>query len=251
MSSCVIRKENQSNCEPWEMANFGGDSQRVTNASYGGVSLPTIEQVSEIQEQARQEGFSSGHAEGVAEGLAEGRKKAALETARLCSLADTFSTEVGKADETISQQVLDLSIDLAHALLKSALTIRPELVIPIVKEAVRYLPAFQQPAMLYLNPDDILLVREQIGDELTKLGWHLTDDAQLAPGGCRVETASNQIDASLLTRWQRLAAADRRADAGVGTCDARGRTGDGGCRPQPAGGQRLHHSAFQWLAARG
>lgn len=206
-ASCVIRKEDQSTCEPWEMANFGGGIHDVTNASYGGVTLPTIEQISEIQEQARQEGFSAGHAEGVAEGLAEGRKKAAIETARLLSLADTFSTEVGKADETISQQVLDLSIDLAHALLKSALTIRPELVIPIVKEAVRYLPAFQQPALLYLNPDDIVLIRERMGDELTKLGWNLTDDTQLEPGGCRVETPNNQIDASLPTRWQRLAAA--------------------------------------------
>lgn len=206
-ASCVIRKEDQSTCEPWEMANFGGGTHHGTNASYGGVTLPTIEQISEIQEQARQEGFSSGHAEGVAEGLAEGRKKAALETARLLSLADTFSTEVGKADETISQQVLDLSIDLARALLKSALTIRPELVIPIVKEAVRYLPAFQQPALLYLNPDDTVLIRERMSDELTKLGWHLTDDTQLEPGGCRVETPSNQIDASLPTRWQRLAAA--------------------------------------------
>ena len=210
-ASCVIRKEDQSTCEPWEMANFGGDSPHVTNANYSGVTLPTIEKITAIQEQARQEGYDSGRAEGLAEGLAqglaEGREAAARETARLHSLADTFSTEVGKADEAISQQILDLSIDLARALLKSALTIRPELVIPIVKEAVRYLPAFQQPAMLYLNPDDIGLVREQIGDELTKLGWHLTDDAQLEPGGCRVETASNQIDASLPTRWQRLAAA--------------------------------------------
>jgi len=38
------------------------------------------------------------------------------------------------------------------------------------------------------------------------MGWHLTDDAQLAPGSCRVETANNQIDASLPTRWQRLMA---------------------------------------------
>ena len=207
MSSCVIRKEDQSTCEPWEMINFGGDANPGTNPNHGGVTLPTIEQISAIEEQARQEGYSSGRAEGLAEGLAEGRKKAAVEAARLRNLADTFTTELAKADETISQQVLDLSIDLARALLKSALTVRPELVIPIVKETVRYLPAIQQPAMLYMSPEDTLLVREQIGDELGKLGWNLTDDAQLESGSCRVETPSNQIDASLPTRWQRLVAA--------------------------------------------
>ena len=139
--------------------------------------------------------------------LAEGREAAACEIARLQSLADTFSTEVSKADETISQQVLDLSVDLAHALLKSALTIQPELVIPIVKEAVRYLPALHQPAMLYLNPDDAVLVKAKIGDELTKMGWQIVDESQLEPGSCRVETASNQIDATLPTRWQRLTTA--------------------------------------------
>jgi flagellar assembly protein FliH len=202
-ASSVIRKEDQPACQPWEISSFEGDPQAVTNANRPGITLPTIEQITQIQEQARQEGYGIG----LAEGLAEGRKKAALEAARLSSLADTFTTEVSKADETISQQVLDLSIDLARALLKSALAIRPELVIPIVREAVRYLPALNQPAMLYLNPDDAVLVKDRIGDELEKMGWQLTGDAQLEHGSCRVETANNQIDSSLPTRWQRLTAA--------------------------------------------
>jgi flagellar assembly protein FliH len=202
-ASSVIRKEDQPACQPWEISSFEGDPQAVTNANRPGITLPTIEQITQIQEQARQEGYGIG----LAEGLAEGRKKAALEAARLSSLADTFTTEVSKADETISQQVLDLSIDLARALLKSALAIRPELVIPIVREAVRYLPALNQPAMLYLNPEDAVLVKDRIGDELEKMGWQLTGDAELEPGSCRVETANNQIDSSLPTRWQRLTAA--------------------------------------------
>jgi flagellar assembly protein FliH len=202
-ASSVIRKEDQPACQPWEISSFEGDPQAVTNANRPGITLPTIEQITQIQEQARQEGYGIG----LAEGLAEGRKKAALEAARLSSLADTFTTEVSKADETISQQVLDLSIDLARALLKSALAIRPELVIPIVREAVRYLPALNQPAMLYLNPEDAVLVKDRIGDELEKMGWQLTGDAALEHGSCRVETANNQIDSSLPTRWQRLTAA--------------------------------------------
>lgn len=202
----VILKDDQTRFKRWELTSFETASEQVTNADYGG-TLPTIEQITGIQEQARQEGYSAGLAEGMAQGLAEGRAAAAVETARLQQLADTFTTELGKADETISQQVLDLSIDLTRALLKSALAIRPELVIPIVKEAVRYLPALHQPAMLYLNPEDAVLVTEKIGDELAKMGWQLTDDAALDAGSCRVETASNQIDASLSTRWQRLTAA--------------------------------------------
>lgn len=200
--SNVISSADLTACRPWEIASFEGDPHAAKQARHAGVSLPTIEQISAIQEQARQEGYQAGHAEGYA----HGQQKAALETSRLRKLADAFTTQVGQADERISQQVLDLSIDLARAILKTALAVRPELVIPIVKEAVRYLPAMQQPALLFLNPDDAALVKDRIGDELDKLGWQVADDAHLVRGGCRVETANNQIDASLPTRWQRLAA---------------------------------------------
>lgn len=206
-ASCVIRKEDQSNCQPWELKSFGSSGQSAGRKDHEGVKLPTIEQISAIQEQARQEGYDAGRAEGLAEGLTEGRKEAALEAARMRDLADAFSAELNQADEAISQQVLDLSIDLARALFKSTLAVQPERIIPIVREAVRYLPAFSQPAMLYLNPGDVLLVQDGMGDELGKIGWQLTSDTQLEPGSCRVETANNQIDASLPTRWQRLTAA--------------------------------------------
>ena len=201
--SSLLSSIDQAACQPWEMTSFDPHPHPAKNSGHTAVVLPTIEQITAIQDQARQEGFLAGHAEG----LAAGREEAAREAARLRGLAETFSVEVGKADETISQQVLDLSIDLARALLKSALAIRPELVIPIVKEAVRYLPALHQPALLFLNPDDAVLVKDRIGDELTKMGWQLTDDVQLEPGSCRVETANNQIDSSLPTRWKRLTAA--------------------------------------------
>lgn len=205
--SSVLSSVDQAGFQPWEMTSFDAHPHAATQSGHTAVVLPTIEQITAIQEQARQEGYLAGQAEGRAAGLAEGREESAREAARLHAVAETFAMEVGKADETISQQVLDLSIDLARAMLKSSLSIRPEQVIPIVREAVRYVPALQQPALLYLNPDDAALVRDRIGDELAKMGWLLTEDTQLERGGCRVETASNQIDASLPTRWQRLTAA--------------------------------------------
>jgi flagellar assembly protein FliH len=205
-ASAVIRTEDQQDFQPWEPASFD-DAPRDVTLRHTEVSLPTIEQITAIQEQAQQEGYAAGHAEGHAAGLAEGRARAEAEAARLAALADGFAGETRRADTIISEQVLELAVDLARAILKSALALRPELVIPLVREAVRYLPAMQQPALLYLNPTDLALVRERIGDELAKTGWQLTEDAALEPGGCRVETPSNQIDAALPVRWQRLVAA--------------------------------------------
>ncbi len=207
MSSVVIRREDQPACQPWEIASFETGAHGLSRAQSGAVKLPTIEQITAIQEQARHEGYAMGRSEGHAAGLAEGRVAAAEEAARLHELAAAFATEISQADEIISQQLLDLAMEISRAMLKSALAIHPELVIPIVKEAVRYLPALQQPALLYLSPTDIGLVTDRIGNELTKMGWQITDDPALEAGGCRVETANNQIDASLPTRWQRLTAA--------------------------------------------
>lgn len=202
MSNCVISSTDHA-AQPWEMTSFDADPHPARHGGGAGVSLPTIEQITAIQEQARQEGYAGGHAEG----LAAGRAEAALEAARLRELADAFTAELRQADEIVSQQILDLSMDFSRALLRSALAIQPELVIPIVKEAVRYLPVLKQPALLFLHPDDALLVKDQIGDELDKMGWQVAGDTQLVRGGCRVETGSNQIDATLPTRWQRLSAA--------------------------------------------
>ena len=69
-----------------------------------------------------------------------------------------------------------------------------------------YLPSLQQPALLMLHPDDAEIVRAGIGHELDKSGWRIVEDAQLERGGCRVDTASNQIDAQIASRWQRLTA---------------------------------------------
>lgn len=207
MSSLVIPKEQQSAYQRWEMASF--DDARVTPqaANSSAISLPTVDEILTIREQARIEGYAAGVAEGRTAGLAAGRSEATEERTRLQTIAASFATEVAQADELIANEVLDLALDLAKAMLKTALDVRPELINSIVSEAIHYLPALHQPARLYLNPNDLLLVKNQMGDELDKTGWHLAEDAQLEPGGCRVETAHNQIDASLSTRWQRIAAA--------------------------------------------
>ena len=103
--------------------------------------------------------------------------------------------------------LLILALDLAKAMLKTSLEVRPELVLPVVRESIDYLPSLQQPAVLHLHPEDALLVREQMGEELAGGGWRIAEDEQMERGGCRVDTPSNSIDAGATSRWRRIAAA--------------------------------------------
>lgn len=203
MSSNPIPKERQSAYQRWEMASFGDERPAARAAS----AAQLAEQLAARREEARQQGYEAGLAEGRAAGLEQGRAQAERERAQLLELASSLQAEIEQAKETIAADMLQLAFDIAKAMLKTALPARPELVLPLVGEVIHYLPALQQPALLFLHPADAALVREQMGEQLSNAGWRLTEDAHLERGGCRVETASNQIDASPAMRWQRIAEA--------------------------------------------
>jgi flagellar assembly protein FliH len=200
-------KELQSAYQRWEMNSFGDDRpSTLANrpAAPPPLELPTEEAIAAIREQARLAGYEEGKSAGYADGLAIGRAEAARELEHLQAIALEFGAAVAHADETIANEVLDLALHLAKNMLRTALEVKPELVIPVVREAIEYLPVLQQPALLMLNPADAEIVRASIGEELDKGGWRVVPDPSVARGGCKVDTATNQIDAQSAMRWERL-----------------------------------------------
>jgi flagellar assembly protein FliH len=220
--SDVIPKEKQSAYQRWEMTSFGEEKSNTAKASQNSEAnvaaanaaasaqmaniAAMAKQIEEARAQAHAEGYASGMEEGRAAGLTEGRALAEQERLNLQGIAEAFGTEVAQANELIASDMLDLSLDLAKAMLKTALNVRPELIIPIVREAIHYLPTLQQPTLLHLHPDDAAIVTTHMGDELNTAGWRIVEDIHMDRGGCRVETVTNQIDATTSTRWQRIAA---------------------------------------------
>ncbi|WP_075792899.1 flagellar assembly protein FliH [Massilia putida] len=228
----AISKEFQSAYQRWEMTSFGDErpsaqAQRAAEVAAAAaaarayepppppqpaVQLPTAEELEAIRAAAREEGYAEGldagqaegHAAGYEEGLALGRAEAAEELEHLRQLATTFGDAVTQADDAISNDVLELALHLARGMVRTAFDVKPDLILPVVREAIDYLPNLQQPALLILHPEDALIVKSGIGHELDKSGWRIVEDETIARGGCRVDTASNQIDAQIGSRWQRL-----------------------------------------------
>lgn len=211
MSSIVIPKEQLSAYQRWEMASFE-DKRTIPTVVVEAPPpppllppLPTAEEIASILENARREGYAIGLEEGRKTGLAETENTLKEALLPLQKIAENFNEALITADEAIAQDVLNLALDVAKAMLKNALLVQPELILPIVKEAIHYLPSLKQPAILTVHPADASIVNEQIGEDLAKSGWRIVGDAQIERGGCRVETASNQIDATTTTRWLRIA----------------------------------------------
>jgi flagellar assembly protein FliH len=232
----VNSKDFQPMFKRWEMTSFGDErasavaerqaaeaaaaaahaqamaAQRAMEPPQAMVASISEEELEAIREAARQQGYAEGHEAGLAtghasgyeDGLALGRAEAASELTHLQEMAVSFGHAVTEADEAIAAAVLERALHLAKNLVRTAFVVRPELILPVVREAVDYLPTLQQPALLILNPEDALIVRGSIGHELEKTGWRIVEDTNIARGGCRIDTASNQIDAQIASRWQRL-----------------------------------------------
>jgi flagellar assembly protein FliH len=229
-----MSKDTQGAFKRWEMTSFGDErpsslaariqaeerAASIAAAAAAAAAAPTVPmtpamqfptaaELEALREDARAEGYAEGREEGRAAGHAEaleaGRQEVALEMETLRAIAGTFSQAVTAADETIAADVLDLALHLARSMVRTAFTVRPELIIPIVREAIDYLPVLQQPAILALHPEDIEIARAALSDELDKGGWRVVADPQVGRGGCKVDTASNQIDAQASARWARLA----------------------------------------------
>lgn len=230
----ALPKEQQSAYQRWEMASFGDErpstlARRAAEATPSalppadttpslppGFSLPSVEEIEAMREAARQEGYAQGveegraqgyqegQAQGYAEGAEAGQRDAAEELEHVRAIAASFGDAVTRADDTIARDVLELALRLARGMVRTGFDVRPELILSVVRDAIDQLPVLQQPAILALNPLDADLVRHGMAEELSKGGWRIIENGAIARGGCKVETATNQIDAQASARWNRL-----------------------------------------------
>ena len=100
------------------------------------LEYPTVEELEQIREEARQSGYDEGHAAGHADAIAAGEIATKEELQQMRALADGFSGALRDADQLIANDVLDLALQLAKGMLKNALQVKPELVLPIVRDAI-------------------------------------------------------------------------------------------------------------------
>jgi flagellar assembly protein FliH len=200
MSDETITQEPLSDYERLHFPSFGNSPGKKSAMHRSGnneeVELPTAAQLEEIQRQAHDEGYQAGLASGLEAG-----------SQQIEALLKAMTQAMQQADQEIAQELLDLSLEVARQMVQQTLKIHPEVLLNTIRAAITSLPHFNQGSHLVLHPDDAELVRASMGEQLTHTGWKVFEDAQIARGGARVETAHSQIDASLENRWQRIVAA--------------------------------------------
>lgn len=189
--------------QPWEMISFSADDIDLNAGNPSSKPIiPESEKLSSILKAARQEAYEKGMQEGFAVGLAKAQSVADDDKVFVLQLMNTFTDALEQADEKIAADVLALALDIAKAMLKVKIQVDPSVILPIVVDAINYLPNIQQPARILLHRDDAQKLREYLVDDIHN--WQIHEDMQMERGGCIVETGANHIDVSNAMRWKKI-----------------------------------------------
>ena len=158
------------------------------------------------EKSGHQQGHQQGYAQGYAQGQAAAMASVNAQAAELRALTLSLPSALRTAEATVADDLLALAMDLARQVLGQALAAEPQIMLAVVHELLQAEPALVGSPQLFLHPDDVLLVREHLSDDLQAVGWRIRSDTSIQRGGCRVMATSGERDATLETRWTRVAA---------------------------------------------
>lgn len=177
-------------------------------------------ELTRLRLQAQETGKTEGYAQGQTEGHAAGLAAVQAQGEQLLALALALPAALRVAETSVADELLALALDIARQVLGQALTAEPQALLPLVHELLQAEPALTGSPQLLLHPDDATLVKEHLADELKNAGWRIRVDAHITRGGCRVLATGGEKDATLETRWERVAATLARNAAPLSTATA-------------------------------
>ncbi|MEW5953977.1 MAG: FliH/SctL family protein [Bacillota bacterium] len=160
-------------------------------------------QVLEEAAKARDEGYRDGYRQGLEEAAAEAERvrRQARDVLRAAE------EERRKTLRELESELLQLAREMAEKIIHTQLNLDPGLVLEIVRESIA-LAESREKITVYVNPGELELFEEHHSELKQLLPGNaflcIIPDGVIKPGGCRLETGSGEVDASLETRWQAL-----------------------------------------------
>ena len=162
----------------------------------------TLDELEAIRQEAYNEGFSTGEKDGFHAGQLKARQEA---DAALAPKLDSLERLMGQLLEPIADQdrnlehaMVTLVGQLAREVIQRDLLIDSSQIRQVLREALKLLPMGAGNVRIHINPQDFELVKAL--RERHEESWRIVEDADLLPGGCRIETEHSRIDASVETR---------------------------------------------------
>ncbi len=148
-----------------------------------------------------------GHEEGFAAGLEAGRAQLESAAVALGAAVQAVTDERERVADGVEDAAVELAVRIAEQVLAGALDARPELVLEVVRGALRRLVERDRVTIL-VNPEDLDLVRDGAPAIIAELGGiehcEVQAERRVGRGGAVVRTVEGEVDASLATKLARV-----------------------------------------------
>lgn len=198
--SKVIPEEQLRGFRRWEAPAV--DAPRPPRGASREAGLLTAERIEQIERQAHEEGFEAGFKEGLERGREEIERRARL----LERLMENLAEPLAAVDAEVEQELVGIAIATARQLVRRELRQDPGQIVAVVREAMAVLPSSARSVELRLHPEDAAVVREALHVSDDERRWRIVEDPVLTRGGCKVNTEAAQVDATLESRLNAVAA---------------------------------------------
>jgi len=191
-TSRFFSKEDMRGARRWEPGTIGTGSMPPADETANEITI------SEAKRRAKEDGYRAG--------LASGQAAAEAAGAQLASIIAAARGGLNTQEQEVAECLLELALDVARQIIRADLHVRREHVLPAIREAMDCITQSTPNPQLFLHPNDVDLVRSRIGDEILADGWRIVEDHRIEPGGCRINSPSCEVDATMSTRWKRVVA---------------------------------------------
>lgn len=217
----IIPKEQLANVQRWQISAFDKPAAPPSKPPVAEpppleppapkepeLELPTAESIARIEEEARNNGHQAGYQAGYEEGLKAAeqiiREATEAQGQRLLSLAASLQQALAEIDQTVADQLLELATEIASRMVCGTLAVKPEILLPVIREAITTLPLHHGHVTLRISPEDAANIRSHHGEQFAQSGIQIVEDGEISPGGCIVRAGTSDIDATIETRWKRV-----------------------------------------------
>lgn len=168
------------------------------------ITLPTVDEIERIHEEARVSGYEAGLAEGKAIGEKMAREAAEINAQHYGTLINNLETALAEVEQSVAEQLLSLAIEIAAQVIRGNIAANTEVLLPIIREAIASLPLHHAHLTLRLNPADVEHIRPQLAEQFAQTSTQIVEDREITPGGCLLQAGTSEVDASIETRWKRV-----------------------------------------------
>ncbi|MEP5765370.1 MAG: FliH/SctL family protein [Halieaceae bacterium] len=175
---------------PWRTPPLSGAAAATT------LSAAHSKELEQLRAQARQEGLQAGRDEALEQ------QRAWIEERldQFSQILQAISKPYEELNEQVAEELALLAGKISQQLIRRELQTAPEAIVGVVREAIACLPEDREGARVYLNHQDVELVKELSRLSSQDRNWELLSDPALPRGDCLVSRGATRIDASLDAR---------------------------------------------------